>query len=123
MSTRPLPKLAPAPRSFQHNWVGKYCLKVTAYDAKVSPPKVANVECRLCQKFGRDFGVDDDPTRKRKRTKHVMTWQAPEWRCGNFKSHIKTCHKEEWDAYNQLSVKDKEIFLSVEKEPADFQHQ
>lgn len=96
---------------FQHKWLSKYALRITAVDAVSSD--VLTLSCRLCEKYGREkvtLGEDGTPKSKRRRTTNIKHFKAP-WRSDNIAHHVRDQHARRFAEYSALTDKQKEVFL------------
>jgi len=78
---------------FQHAWLARFGLEITATDAVTSVP--VSLRCRFCE-FGKH--VADPESWKRKKTGHIKFFTAA-YRVDNIKRHVNEYHAQRYAEY------------------------
>jgi hypothetical protein len=80
-----------------------------------------SVAYQFCMAFGKE--LDENDTRKRKRTENIETFEAP-WRSDKLDLHYNKMHSAKWAEYQTLSLNAKKLFfehdLQVDRSKSPF---
>jgi len=68
--------------------------------------------CQFCTVFGKEVDNEVIVGEKKRKTKHKFMSFGPPWRKDHIQNHMKTCHKEKWDTYNDLTPLEKASFFN-----------